>query len=218
MDIQTLFLNVLVGCIALAVLIAIGKLLFRITKVLFGLSKATGNLFRSNEGPNPNAVGSFKGQIVDARNWHAAGGGFYSEFWLKDHHGLERRYKLSGTHPELRKGHRVTLYEYAGTLVTIQNQSTGQELWLAPDWLLASLYPTGRRRQLILWCLGLTTAYVFLKLHNPGFQDLYLFLALMIFAGRVLTLLLAHLFSSASRRAERLSVFSAFCVDATKSL
>src|SRR5690606_11126908 len=212
MDIQTLFLNVLVGCIGLAVLITISKLLFNVAKVLFGLSKATGNLFRSSEGPNPNAVGSFKGQIVDARNWHAAGGGFYSEFWLKDHHGLERRYKLSGTHPELRKGHRVTLYGYAGTLVTIQNQSTGQELWLAPDWLLASLYPTGRRRQLVLWSLSLTIAYFILKPHDPAFQEMLLCMFLAIFSARALILLLGHLISSSSRRSERVNAFSAFCI------
>lgn len=212
MDIQTLFLNVLVGCIGLAVLITISKLLFRVAKVLFGLSKATGNLFRSSEGPNPNAVGWFKGQVVDARNWHAAGGGFYSEFWFKDQHGLERRYKLSGTHPELRKGHRVTLYEYAGTLVTIQNQSTGQELWLAPDWLLASLYPTGRRRQIILWCLGLTIAYFILKPNDPAVQEMLLCLFFAIFSVRVLILLLGHLISSGSRRSERVNALSAFCL------
>lgn len=216
MDISTLLLNALMVCIGLAVLITIGKLFFRAVSVLFGLSKATGNLFRSNGGPNPNAVESLRGQIVDARNWHAAGGGFYAEFWLKDYDGLERRYKLSGVHPELRKGHRVTLYEYAGTLVAVHNQSTGQELWLAPDWLLASLYPTGRRRQLLLWSLGLTIAYFTLKPNEPAFQEMLQCLLLAIFSVRVLTLSLGHLIGSSSRRAERVNAFSTFCVQASQ--
>jgi len=217
MDIPTLLLNALTICIGLAFLIAIGKLVIRLLKVLFGFSKATGNLLRPGVGPNPDAVELFQGQIVDARNWHAAGGTFYAEFWLRDHQSMERRYKLSGAHPELRKGHRVTLYEYAGTLVAIMNDSTGQNLWVVPDGLLASLYPTGRRRQLILWSLGLGVVYVLLKPENHVPQEIFLTLMLLLFAGSVLTLLLKHVFTSGSRQAERLNAFSAFCYQAVES-
>lgn len=204
-------------CIGLAFLIAIGRLVIRLFKVLFGLSRATGNLLRPGSGPNPDAVESFQGQIVDARNWHAAGGGFYAEFWLKDQRGMERRYKLSGVHPEVRKGHRVTLYEYAGTLVAIKNNSTGQNLWVVPDGLLASLYPTGRRLKLTLWSLGLGVIYVLLKPENHVSQEIFLTFMLLIFAGSVLALLLKHLFTSGARRDERLNKFSEFCCQAMKS-
>ncbi|MEZ5508165.1 MAG: hypothetical protein R3F38_20295 [Gammaproteobacteria bacterium] len=217
MDLSTQILNVLTICIGLAFLIAIGKLMIRLFKVLFGLSRATGNLLRPGSGPNPDAVELFQGQIVDARNWHAAGGGFYAEFWLKDQQGMERRYKLSGIHPELRKGHRVTLYEYAGTLVAIKNDSTSQNLWVVPDGLLASLYPTGRRRNLTLWSLGLGVIYVLLKPDDHASQEMFFTLMLLIFIGCVLTLLFKHLFTSRARRAERLNKFSEFCYQAMKS-
>lgn len=217
MDLPTLLLNVLTICIGLALLIAIGKLVIRLFKILFGISRATGNLLRPGGGPNPDAVESFQGQIVDARNWHAAGGGFYAEFWLRDHQGMERRYKLSGVHPELRKGHRVTLYEYAGTLVAIMNGSTGQNLWVVPDGLLASLYPTGRRLHLTLWSFGLGIIYVLLKPEDHASQEIFSTLILLIFIGCVLTLLFKHLFTSGSRRVERLNKFSEFCYQAIKS-
>lgn len=216
-NMQELFLNTLLACIALAVFIAAGKVMFKVLRGLFHILGSISTFLLSGSGPNPNAVTLFRGHIVEARNWHGSTDGrLYSEFWLRTEEGLERRYKLKDTHPNLRKGHRVALYEYAGTLVAIDNDSTGTEAWVAPVWLLASLYPTGRLRRFILGNLGLWAAYYFLKPSDPTFEQVFLFLAWVIFTGLTLALVFTHLFSASSRQIDRLSEFAAFCYDAAK--
>lgn len=215
---QELFLNAIVISSALVIIIVAGQVLF---KVLRGLFRALGfiNTFLSSDtGPNPNAVTLFCGQIVEARSWHGSTDGrLYSEFWLRNEDGLERRYKLKDIHPNLRKGHQVALYEYADTLVAINNDSTGTESWIAPGWLLSSLYPTGRFRRFVISSLGIWTAYYFMKPSDHIFEQVFLFLAWVIFAALTLALILRHLFSANSRRSDRLGEFAAFCYDAVKS-
>gem|GEM_PF-4687629 len=212
---QELFLNTLVACIALAIMIAAGKILFKLLQELLGALGFISTFLSSGSGPNPSAVAMFRGRIVEAKNWHGSTDGrLYSEFWLRIEDGLERRYKLKDTHPNLRKGHQVALYEYAGTLVAINNRSTGAESWVAPGWLLSSLYPTGRFRRFVFWSLSIWVAYYFLKPSDPTFEQVFLFLAWVIFAGLTLALVLKHLFSANSRRSNQLSEFAAFCYQA----
>lgn len=209
---QELFLNALIACIALAIIIATGKILFTLLRGLFGALGFVSTFMSSGTGPNPSAVALFRGRIVEARNWHGSTDGrLYSEFWLRAEDGLERRYKLKDIHPNLRKGHQVALYEYAGTLVAINNRSTGAESWVAPGWLLSSLYPTGRFRRFVFWSLSIWVAYYFLKPSDPTFEQVFLFIAWMIFAGLTLVLVLKHLLSTHSRRSNQLSEFAAFC-------
>lgn len=95
-------------------------------------------------GPVKDAVDIRRGEIVDAKQWHAAGGGFHAEFWVKDDQGIEHRYKVQNVHPEVRRGHKVVIYEYAGVLSLIRNQSSGRDVWFVPDGLLRRLYPSFR--------------------------------------------------------------------------
>lgn len=214
---QELFLNALVACIALAIIIATGQILFKVLRQLLRALGFISTFLSSGTGPNPNAVTLFRGHIVEARNWHGSTDGrLYSEFWLRAEDGLERRYKLKDIHPNLRKGHQVALYEYAGTLVAINNDSTGTESWIAPGWLLSSLYPTGRFRRFAISSLGIWTAYYFMKPSDPTFEQVFLFLAWVIFASLTLALIFRHLFSASSRRSGRLGEFAAFCYDAAK--
>lgn len=95
-------------------------------------------------GPVKEAVIIRRGEIVDAKQWHAAGGGFHAEFWVKDNQGVERRYKVADVHPEVRRGHQVMIYEYAGVLSLIRNHSSGRDTWFIPNGLLKRLYPSFR--------------------------------------------------------------------------
>ncbi len=95
-------------------------------------------------GPVKEAVNIRRGTVVEAKQWHAAGGGFHAEFWVKDNQGIEHRYKVKDVHPEVRRGHKVMIYEYAGVLSLIRNQSSERDIWFIPNGLLKRLYPSFR--------------------------------------------------------------------------
>jgi len=65
---QELFLNALVACIALAIIIAAGQMLFKVLRGLFRALGFISTLLSSGTGLNPNAVTLFRGRIVEARN------------------------------------------------------------------------------------------------------------------------------------------------------
>lgn len=211
-------LNIFTICVLLAVLAIVIKHIARTVK--WGLRlilTITSSLTNTSSGPNPRAVDRYRGHIAESRNWHGSTDGrLYSEFWLHTEDGLERRYKLRDIHPNLRKSHSVTVYEYAGTLVAINNHSTGVDAWIAPNWLLSSLYPTGTLRRFILWSLTLALAYYFLEPSNPAFQESWLFLVLVTFTLATTWLLIKHLVTSGPRRNERINDLALFCYEATK--
>lgn len=215
---QELFLHTLAAFFAITLAIGAGMALFKTLRVLFRTISFICTFLTSSSDPNPDAVTLYQGRVVEARNWHGSTDGvLYSEFWLRAEGGLERRYKLKGIHTNLRTGHRVILYEYAGTLVAINNRSTGTESWVAPEWLLSSLYPTGRFRRFIFGSLIIWGTYFLLTPSTSTFKELLLFLAWVSFTGLILTLMLRHVFSTNSRQSIRLSAFSAFCYQASKA-
>lgn len=212
-----ILLNILTICVFLALLIVLIGFAIRLLKGGWRILSFAKAILISDNGPNPKAVNKFSGRIVDSRNWHGnTDGRLYSEFWLRTVDGLERRYKLRDTHPNLRKGHRVKLYEYAGTLVYINNDSTGIEDWVIPEWLLTSLYPTGRFRRALFWGAGLWSAYYLLRPSNPNFEQVFLFLTWVAFIGITGAQILKHVLTASSRRIDRLSEFSIFCHEATR--
>ncbi|MCV6623509.1 MAG: hypothetical protein OIF51_17355 [Cellvibrionaceae bacterium] len=95
-------------------------------------------------GPVKEALSIRRGTVVEAKQWHARGGGFHAEFWIKEKQGVEHRYKVEDVHPEVRRGHQVIIYEYAGVLSLIRNQSSGRDIWFIPNGLLKRLYPSFR--------------------------------------------------------------------------
>lgn len=214
---QEILLNALLACIALAVIIISGKLLFRVLKVVFNFCRAIFIFFTSSNEPNPQAVTLYRGQIVESRNWHdRRNANLHSEFWLRTDENLESRYKLTNTHPHVRRGHSVTLYEYAGHLVVIKNTTTGIDNWVAPDWLLSSLYPTGRFRRFLLCGIGTLASYYFLKSWDNVMSETLITLTLLLFFSITLVSIVKHIISAGSRNRERIAKFSAFCYDSTK--
>ena len=92
---QEIALNILVGCIGLALIIFTGQFVFEVLRTLFELISTVVTM-AGGSSPNPHAIDHYHGRIVDARNWHGnKDGKLYSEFWLRCDSGLERRYKLS---------------------------------------------------------------------------------------------------------------------------
>ncbi|MBU2708651.1 hypothetical protein KCM76_21845 [Zooshikella marina] len=65
---QELFLNALVACIALAIIIAASQMLFKVLRGLFRAFGFISTFLSSGTGPNPNSVTLFRGRIVEARN------------------------------------------------------------------------------------------------------------------------------------------------------
>lgn len=136
--------------------------------LFFGI--AIGWIWRRLSGSVGKRIGPVKddlnitfGNILEARQWHAAGGGFHAEFWVRDTHGVEHRYKVENIHPEVRRNQNVSIYEYSGHLCLIKNQSTGKDIWYVPDRLLRRLYPSVRNPMIPITALLVVASVIFLE-------------------------------------------------------
>lgn len=132
-------------------------LLYILIKYLFQAAVSTKRLLTGQKAPpeeiglSPTKLYRYSGQIIESRQWHAAGGTFHAEFWVKGMDQKESLFKLSGFHPEVRRGHRVTLYTYDKNLVLIQNHSTSVDKWTPSSQLLETLFPNGNLKSFATW-------------------------------------------------------------------
>ena len=205
-------------CIGLAFLMAALKLAAWLLRPIFraihiALDFSTMDI--EEVGPRANALQSIHGRVVDARNWHCKRGKLHAEFWIKGEDRTEHRYKLDGQHPELRRGHLVTLIFYGGELAIIKNHSTGQELCVASNMLLSPLYPTYRKRKVFASIAGLAGFYVILIPENQALADGLLMLTMVVGILLPIMVFLKHVVTFPNRYEERRRAFSKFCTEKT---
>jgi hypothetical protein len=216
MNMQEITILLITFCIGLALLMAALKLAAWLLRPIFRAIQTSLDLSAvdvEETGPRTNALNTIHGCVVDARNWHCKRGKLHSEFWIKDECQREHRYKLDLDHPELRRGHQVTLIFYSGELAIIKNRSTGQEICIASSSLLSPLYPTYRKRKVFVSISVVIGLYTILRPESQAMADGLLMFTVVISILLAIIFFLKHVFTFSNRYEERQRAFSKFCAE-----